>query len=120
LIEKEWLLEWTLLSDLPPFYCRYNLLHIALLFLQFVLYSFPPLLRLIIDGIGSFATTVIGEKVVVPQWKHYYLICHPSTAVTVFSAYSIVDPPIFVPYSLPPLLKIIYDGIESFTTSVKG
>ena len=50
-----------LLCDLPPFYCQIEFsVHIALSLLQFHPYSFPPLLRFIYDGIGSFTTTVIG------------------------------------------------------------
>jgi hypothetical protein len=33
--------------------------HIALALLHFLLYSFPPLLRFIYGGIGSFTITVI-------------------------------------------------------------
>jgi hypothetical protein len=48
------------LCDLPPFYFQIEFsVHVALSLLQFVPYSFPPLLRIIFDGIGSFMTSVI-------------------------------------------------------------
>jgi hypothetical protein len=57
-----------LLSDLPHLYCRYDFsVRIELSLIEFVPYSFSPLLRIINDGIGSFWTTVIGGKAMVAQ-----------------------------------------------------
>jgi hypothetical protein len=50
-----------LLSDLPPFYCRFEFsVHVALSLLQFVPYAFPSFVSIIYDGIGSFKASVKG------------------------------------------------------------
>jgi hypothetical protein len=57
------------------------------------------------------------EKQWLLEWKHHYLNRHPSTAVTTFSAYSIGAPPI---YSLPTMIRPVYNGIENFLTNFVG
>ena len=109
-----------LLSDLPPFYCRFEFsVHIALSLFQFLPYSFPPFESFIYDGIGSFKASVKGWKAVV-AWVEALLSDLPPVYCRYdFSVHIALSFLQFVLYSLPPLLSLILDGIGSFMTSVK-
>jgi hypothetical protein len=77
------------------------------------------LLRTIYDGTGTFLTTVVGWKAVVAQVEALLSDLAPFYCSYDFSVYIALSLLQFVPYSLPPLLSLIFDGIGSFMTSVK-
>ena len=110
-----------LLCDLPPFYCQIEfLVHIALSLLQFVLYWLPPLLSLILDGIGSFVTSVKRWKGVVARVEALLSDSPPFYCRYDFSVHIALALLHFLPYSFPTLLRFIYGGIGSFATTVIG